>query len=119
MPNNSFAEATLVKDGVYISGSFNQWAKKDYYKYNAKKGKYSLLFEHKPFKGRSKGETDINIYDNNQRSFKFIRQEGFKEKEYFDFEVERDGMIYLKIDSSFDIRDLHDKRYRFGIIKSK
>ncbi len=115
MPNNKFSDATLIKDGVYISGNFNQWQKDDYYKYQAKKGKYSLVYEHKPFDK----DTDISIFDSNQHRIFSTRAKGLKEKEYFNFEVKEDGPIYVKLSHSFDYTKVDGDKYKFGILKGK
>ena len=115
-PNDDFSNATEINDGVYISGTFNEKYKKDHYKYKAKKGKYSLLYEHKPFKYG----TNIEIFDSNQKRIKHISQKGLKEKEYFDFEIEQDDTIYIRFEkSSLSNEENEELSYKFGVIKSK
>lgn len=115
MPNNKFSDATPIKDGLYISGNFNQWQKDDYYKYQAKKGKYSLVYEHKPFER----DTEIYIFDSNQKRIFSTRAKGLKEKEYFDFEVKQDDTIYVRLSHAFDYEKVDGDKYKFGILKSK
>ncbi len=114
-PNDDFSNASLVNDGVYVSGTYNQRTK-DYFKYKAKKGKYSLLYEHKAFKYG----TRIEIFDSNQKKIKDISQKGLKEKEYFDFEVKQNDTIYIRFEKSSLHNEVNEQLlYKFGIIKSK
>jgi len=116
LPNDDFSNATVVNDGVYISGTFNELHKKDHYKYKANKGKYSLLYEHKAYKYG----TRIEIFDSNQKKIKDIRQKGLKEKEYFDFEVKQDDTIYIRFEKSSLSNEANEELlYKFGVIKSK
>ena len=113
MPNNKFSTATPIKDGLYISGNFNQWQKDDYYKYQAKKGKYSLVYEHKVFDK----DTEIYIFDSNQKRIFSTRAKGLKEKEYFDFEVKQNDTIYIRLGHYYDTKKLDGEKYKFGVIK--
>lgn len=113
-PNDKVTQASSIVDGEYINGYFHMKdsVDKDYYKYNAIAGKYTLIFEHEVYENIS--NVNFLIYDANQKIVKDVTIDGSQLRKSFTLDL-KNGLYYIELNTSYTLGD--GSKYKFKLIK--
>jgi len=109
--------ATSIVSGKYINGYFqrNDYKDKDYYKYEAKGGKYKLVFEHDTYDFDTIGSIEISIFDANQKRIESFRADSKKLKEEFSFDL-KSGTHFICFEPK---NRTNGEAYKFGLMTTE
>ena len=115
--NEKPIHATSIVSNQYIKGYFqrNEYFDKDYYKYEAEEGKFTLVFEHDTYDFAKVSRVDISIFDANQKRIESFRADTKKLREEFSFDL-KSGTYFISFEPSSRTTG---EAYKFGLLKAE